>query len=119
MKNWSLLALASQGIPQREICRVLAIDGKTLRKHFRDELDRGSAKFEAALVGHLLRLAGGSGGVAVKAIAFALRARFGWSEYAPPRSRDVPRSNDVPPENSSSRWPKIGEHFTSVFHFVG
>ncbi|ASY70314.1 hypothetical protein SF83666_c29070 [Sinorhizobium fredii CCBAU 83666] len=76
--------LASRGVPQFHICRALGIDEKTLRKHYRHELDVGAAKLEAALIGHLLRLAGGKGAVALTAITFLLRARFGWSPYAPP-----------------------------------
>ncbi len=75
--------LAAEGIPQSQICRVLEIDEKTLRKHFRRELDRGAAKLEAALIGHLLRLTSGNDGVALRAIKFALQSRFGWSEFLP------------------------------------
>ncbi|WFT88020.1 helix-turn-helix domain-containing protein [Rhizobium leguminosarum] len=75
--------LASEGVPQAEICRVLEVSEKTLRKHFRRELDRGAAKLEAALIVHLLRIAGSRGAVALKAIRFALQSRFGWSEFAP------------------------------------
>ncbi|MGO7568735.1 hypothetical protein [Rhizobium ruizarguesonis] len=77
--------LASQGIPQSEICRVLDLSAKTLRKSYRRELDIGAVKLEAALVGHLLRLAAGSDDVALKAIIFLLQCRFGWSRYLPPR----------------------------------
>ncbi|AUX76300.1 hypothetical protein NXT3_CH01728 [Sinorhizobium fredii] len=76
--------LAAESVPQFQICRVLGIDGKTLRKHYRAELDRGAAKLEAALVMHLYLLANGTGAVALKAIIFLLRARFGWSPYLPP-----------------------------------
>ncbi|TCA38497.1 RNA polymerase subunit sigma-70 [Rhizobium leguminosarum bv. viciae] len=76
--------LASQGIPQAEICRVLAVSEKTLRRRYRPELDRGAAKLQAALLGHLLRLAAGGDDVALRAIIFLLRSRFGWSRYAPP-----------------------------------
>ncbi|NKK95245.1 helix-turn-helix transcriptional regulator [Rhizobium leguminosarum bv. viciae] len=78
--------LASQGIPQAEICRVLDISEKTLRKAYRKQLDIGAAKVEAKLVGHLLRLASGNSDVALKAIQFTLKARFGWSPFAPPPS---------------------------------
>ncbi len=78
--------LAAEAAPQSELCRVLDLDAKTLRKHYRNELDRGAARVEATLIGHLLRLAGGGDGVALKAIIFLLRCRFGWSKYAPPRS---------------------------------
>jgi hypothetical protein len=46
-------------------------------------LDVGAAKLEAALIGHVLRIAGGRGAVAMKAIRFTLQSRFGWSEFAP------------------------------------
>nr|WP_315858385.1 MULTISPECIES: helix-turn-helix domain-containing protein [Rhizobium] len=75
--------LASQGIPQAEICRVLGVSEKTLRKHYRSELDIGAAELECALTYHLLRIAGGRDAVALKAIRFTLRSRFGWSEFAP------------------------------------
>ncbi|WP_234828063.1 RNA polymerase subunit sigma-70 [Sinorhizobium fredii] len=73
--------LAGAAVPQAEICGVLEIDPKTLRRHYRRELDRGAAKVEAALVMHLHRIASGSDGTALRAIQFALRARFGWSEF--------------------------------------
>ncbi|MGO7508896.1 helix-turn-helix domain-containing protein [Rhizobium ruizarguesonis] len=76
--------LAAQGIPQAEICRVLDVSEKTLRKRYRKQLNIGAAKLEAALIGQLLRIAGGKGAVAFKAIRFTLQARFGWSQYVPP-----------------------------------
>jgi hypothetical protein len=77
--------LAGAAIPQRDIAVALGINCKSLRRHYRRELDRGAAHVEAELVGNLLRLANGDDGVALNAIAFALRSRFGWSEFAPPR----------------------------------
>lgn len=79
--------LAARAVPQTQICRVLNLDQKTLRKHYRRELDRGAAKLEAALVLHLFRLAAGKGALALRAIIFLLEARFGWSPYAPPPPR--------------------------------
>lgn len=76
--------LAAHGISQREIGRALAVDPKTLRLHYRRELDIGAVKLEAALIGHLLRLAAGTDDVALKAIICLLRCRFGWSPYLPP-----------------------------------
>ncbi len=75
--------LASEGVPQAQICRILAISQKTARKHYRRELDIGAAKLECVLTFHLLRIAGGKGAVALKAIRFVLQSRFGWSEFAP------------------------------------
>ncbi|NKJ91693.1 hypothetical protein GFM14_08705 [Rhizobium leguminosarum bv. viciae] len=84
MQRRLVQVLAAQGVPQREICRVLDISGKTLRKRCRRELNVGAAKLEAALIGHLLRLAAGDDDVALRAIIYLLRCRFGWSRYAPP-----------------------------------
>ncbi|MGA7454760.1 MAG: hypothetical protein WBW73_27100 [Rhodoplanes sp.] len=76
--------LSGFGIPEDKIADVIGVDGKTLRKHYAMELQRGAATVEAKLVGNLLKLAGGSDGTALKAIMFALQCRFGWSLYAPP-----------------------------------
>ncbi|HSC93356.1 MAG TPA: hypothetical protein VLC73_00135 [Burkholderiales bacterium] len=60
--------LSGFGIPQDKIADVIGVDGKTLRKHYATELQRGAATVEAKLVGNLLKLAGGSDGTALKAI---------------------------------------------------
>lgn len=83
MQRRLVRVLAAHGIAQREISRALAIDPKTLRLHYRRELDVGAVKLEAALVLHLYRLASGNGPVALKALVFLLRSRFGWSKFAP------------------------------------
>ncbi|MBB5535048.1 hypothetical protein [Rhizobium giardinii] len=85
MKRRFVETLAGAAVPQAEVAAALGVTVPTLRKHYRLEIQRGGALVEAKLVSNLLRLASGSDGVAVRAIAFALRARFGWSEHAPPR----------------------------------
>ncbi|MEH2678671.1 hypothetical protein GFM11_10250 [Rhizobium leguminosarum bv. viciae] len=87
MQRRLVQALAGQAVPQAQVCRILAISQKTARKHYRRELDIGAAKLEAALIGHLLRLAAGDDDIALRAIIFLLRSRFGWSRYAPPPTR--------------------------------
>nr|WP_080635976.1 hypothetical protein [Rhizobium leguminosarum] len=84
MQRRLVLILTAEGVPQVQICRILAISQKTARKHYRRELDIGAAKLEAALIAHLLRFSSGSDDVALRAILFLLRCRFGWSRYAPP-----------------------------------
>nr|WP_049734123.1 hypothetical protein [Rhizobium ecuadorense] len=86
MQRRLVQVLAGQAVPQPEICRILAVSPKTLRKRYRRELDVGAAKLESALIAHLLRLTAGNDDVALRAIRFALQARFGWSPYAPPRA---------------------------------
>ncbi|MBY5555234.1 RNA polymerase subunit sigma-70 [Rhizobium leguminosarum] len=76
--------LAAEGVPQLQLCRILGISQKTLRAHFRAELNRGASRLEAALVHRLYALAGGKGAIALRAIIFILKARFGWSPYLPP-----------------------------------
>lgn len=87
MQRRLVQVLAAQGIPQFQICRVLEIDEKTLRRHYRHELDVGAVRLESALILRLYSLAGGKGAVALRAITFLLKAKFGWSEYAPPPPR--------------------------------
>lgn len=77
--------MAGAGVPQSEIAYVLAVTVPTLRKHYRDELQRGAAIVQSRLAGHLLRIASGRDATALKAIMFALQCRFGWSRYAPRR----------------------------------
>ncbi|WP_349437409.1 hypothetical protein [Pararhizobium sp. A13] len=76
--------MAGAGVPQREIAAVLTVAVPTLRRHYHDELRRGSALVQATLVGNLLRIAGGRDATALKAIIFSLQCRFGWSRYLPP-----------------------------------
>ncbi|RWO51140.1 MAG: hypothetical protein EOS13_21730 [Mesorhizobium sp.] len=83
MDRRAVEALAGMAVSQAEIATVLAITLPTLRKHYRAELDRGAALVEAELVRNLIRLAGGSDGVALRAIMFSLQCRFGWSPFAP------------------------------------
>jgi hypothetical protein len=74
-----VVIMAEHGFTQGVIASLLGIDRKTLRKYYRDELDHGSARFYAALVINLWRLAQQRNGVGEKAIEFILRCRFSWS----------------------------------------
>ena len=79
--------LSAHGVPHTDIGLALGISARTLRQHYRAELDRGAAQVHAKLVLGLAELANGSGPVALRATMFALRCRFGWSEYAPVRRK--------------------------------
>lgn len=81
--------LSGFGVPQKSIAEVVGITVPTLEKRYRAEIERGSAKVHARLVGNLLRLCQGADGTALKATIFALQCRFGWSQYAPPPAREV------------------------------
>jgi len=65
------------GTPQEDIARVLGIDAKTLRKHYRDELDLASAKANATIGGALFNKAK-QGDTA--AMIFWMKTRAGWRE---------------------------------------
>ena len=63
-------ALAGYGIPEAEIAGVVGIDAKTLRKHYRHELDHGHTKANARVAENLYRKATGDGREAVIAAIF-------------------------------------------------
>ena len=73
-------AMAGYGIPEADIACVLEIDAKTLRKHYRRELDKGHIKATARVTENLYRKATGEGREAVTAAIFWLKTRAGWKE---------------------------------------
>jgi hypothetical protein len=70
-------AMAAYGIPEPDISRVLGIDPKTLRKHYRDELDMGATKANAQVAGFLFNSAKNGN---VTAQIFWLKTRAKWRE---------------------------------------
>jgi hypothetical protein len=73
-------AMAGYGIPEDDIATVLDISPKTLRKHYRKELDKGHVKATAKVAENLYRRATGEGREAVTAAIFWLKTRAGWKE---------------------------------------
>jgi hypothetical protein len=73
-------AMAGYGVPEADIARVLRIDPKTLRKHYREELDTGHVKANAKVAENLYLKATGEGREAVIAAIFWLKTRAGWKE---------------------------------------
>src|SRR4051794_32841858 len=73
-------ALAGYGVPEAEIAGMMEIDPKTLRKHYRHELDHGHAKANAKVAENLYRKALGDGREAVTAAIFWLKVRANWKE---------------------------------------
>ena len=69
--------LAAYGIPETDISRVVDIDPKTLRKHYRDELDMGETKANAQVAGFLFNAARNGN---VTAQIFWLKTRARWRE---------------------------------------
>lgn len=66
------------GIPQPDIAAQIGIDAKTLRKHFREELDRGMTEANMRVAQSLFNMA--TTGSNVAAAIFWMKARAGWRE---------------------------------------
>ena len=49
--------MAGYGVPETDIARVLGIDPKTLRRHYREELDTGHVLANAKVAESLFRKA--------------------------------------------------------------
>ena len=65
------------GTPQETIAQILGIDPKTLRKHYRDELDLSRAKANATIGGALFNKAKGGD---TAAMIFWMKTQAGWKE---------------------------------------
>jgi hypothetical protein len=73
-----LVALhATMGTQQEVIADILGIDPKTLRKHYRVELDQSMAKANAQIGGALFNKAKGGD---TAAMIFWMKTRAGWRE---------------------------------------
>ena len=70
---------ATIGTPQEDIAKVIGIDPKTLRLHYRDELDLASAKANAVVGGALFNKAKAGD---TTAMIFWMKTRAGWKETA-------------------------------------
>ena len=73
-------AMSAYGVPEADIARVIGIDPKTLRKHYRDELDTGSIKANSRMAENLYKKAMGDGPQSVTATIFWLKTRAQWKE---------------------------------------
>lgn len=73
-------AMAGYGIPEDAIAKVLKIDGHTLRKYFRHELDTAHVRANSAVAQSLFQKAIGNGPQAVTACIFWCKTRMRWRE---------------------------------------
>ena len=94
------------GIPQEEIATFLDIDPKTLRKHFRVELDRGGTEATAKVAQSLFRMA--TEGNNVAAAIFWMKARAGWREKQDLRvvTDDIDRMSDAELEAVNRKYER-------------
>ena len=72
-----VIALSSNGLPHIQIAQIIGCAPKTLRKHFRDELNLGKIQANAKVAGALYQLALEGN---VKAQTFWLKTVGGWQE---------------------------------------
>jgi hypothetical protein len=73
--------MATSGILQADIARVLHVAPKTLRKHCRDELDNAAVVANTAIAQSMFRMAThGPYSVRFQAAKFWLASRMGWKE---------------------------------------
>ena len=72
--------LAGVGVRQDDIAKIIGCAPKTLRKRFRDELDRGVAEANATVCGYLFAAAKAGN---IPAIIFWLKTRAQWSVMGP------------------------------------
>ncbi|MBS0640903.1 MAG: hypothetical protein JSS43_13580 [Proteobacteria bacterium] len=71
-------AMSGFGIPQGDIAAHLGIDPKSLRKHFRQDLDRGMTEANVKVAQSLFQMA--TEGKNVAAAIFWMKSRAGWRE---------------------------------------
>ena len=79
----SVEAMASYGIPEMDIARVIGISAPTLRKWYSYELETGHIKANSLVAQSLFQKATGNGQGAVTACIFWLKVRAGWVEPRP------------------------------------
>ena len=103
--------LAGFGVPQEDICNIVRCAPKTLRKRFREELDRGAAEANAMVAGYLFANAK-AGSVAAQ--IFWMKTRGRWREAAPPSDPDP--GTDAEPKSEvfvvlpdNSRDPELSQ----------
>jgi hypothetical protein len=73
-------AMAAYGVREDDIATVIGIDPKTLRKHYRQEIDTGAIKATSKVAESLYRKAIGDGPQSVTAAIFWLKTRAQWKE---------------------------------------
>ncbi len=71
-------SMAAYGIPQEEIARSIGVTAKTLRKHFRQEVERATTEANARVAQSLFQQA--TSGTCAAAAMFWLKCRAGWRE---------------------------------------
>jgi DNA-binding XRE family transcriptional regulator len=74
-------ALASFGVTQEDIARVVGIAPKTLRRHYREILATAEIRANSMVAQSLFKKATGDGPAAVTAAIFWMKTRARWKEF--------------------------------------
>jgi predicted ArsR family transcriptional regulator len=93
-------AMSGYGMPQEDIATFLDIDPKTLRKHFQQELEKGSIEATTKVAQSLFRMA--TEGKNVAAAIFWMKARAGWRE-----KHEIQLSQKAPEEMTDAELEAI------------
>ena len=75
-----VLTFCGMGLTHSQIAMMLSISDETLRKYYREELDKGEAAMNLNVATNLYTMATGSDRNAVTAAIFWLKTRARWSE---------------------------------------
>lgn len=110
-------ALYSFGIPQEEIAAYIGIDAKTLRKHYRGELDTAHVRAHAAVGRFLYQNAtgstlkqGASHSDCVRAAMFWAKTRMGWRETQElhvNQKSEIKVSADMSPQDAAKAYQDL------------
>ena len=104
-------AMAGYGVPELDIARVVGIDPKTLRRHYRDELATGHIKAGAKVAESLFHKATSDGPQSVTAAIFWLKTRVGWKETT---AHEIAGRNGGPIETSEVSTREIAKSILAV-----
>lgn len=106
-------AMAAVGIPQSEIARVLEIDDKTLRLHYREELDTAAIKANARVAQSLYSMAVGDpkNGIppSFQAAKWWTQSRMGWKATVEVTSSDLKNAVSIAARYLAARVLEDGE----------
>jgi hypothetical protein len=86
-------SMSAYGCRHEDIAKVFDISPKTLRKHFRSELDLGAIEANSEVIGSLYRMA--TSGRNTAAAIFWVKTRCGWREK--PREESEGQTQGTPP----------------------
>ena len=100
-------AMAAYGIPEADIATVIEIDPKTLRRHYRRELDTGHIKANTKVAENLYRKAIGEGREAVTAAIFWLKTRARWRETIETEVTHRYVVRMPPPVRDTDEWMRL------------